>query len=466
MKGAKVSHHFSISRQRFLRWRNFRPTEGLFSLALSRGRTPATPTTALTISLAGLAAANILLSSLTYGYVLIAIGPGPQTDALFASIAVPRLVLAVIGGSLTHVLLPVLTVQPAEDIGKSGWSLFLLIGLLFVALEILLHLLAPLWVRAVVPGFSEETRLLTVELARIQLAAMVLTALCGVLATVHQAARRFVRVEVISLLSTSLSFAVLFWALSRYGVKAAAWTVLLRTGLQVLLLSPGLGRYCRPDWRSPVIAEVWRRFKPLLFGTTYYKLGPIADRFLSSMTPTGGLSLLYVGQQILTVANDIIYKAFTVPTLPLLTRHAHAQEWSRFRSVLHGRLLIVGIITGAGYLLFFAFGERLLGWVARYGRVSDADVHSLWLIVVALVGFLVAGSMGQIASAAFYAKGNTATPTMVGVIGFTLGIVSKVVGFFQFGLVGIAAGTTLYYLLNMIVLLILQKRELGHAATS
>jgi putative peptidoglycan lipid II flippase len=184
------------------------------------------------------------------------------------------------------------------------------------------------------------------------------------------------------------------------------------------------------------------------------------------MTPTGGLSLLYVGQQILTLANDIIYKSLTVPTLPLLTRHAQAHEWHRFRSVLRGRLLVVGILTGAGYLAFFGLGESLLTWVARYGRVSEGDVHSLWLIVMALVGFLIAGSMGQIASAAFYAKGNTATPTIVGVIGFTLGIAAKVFGFFQFGLVGIAAGTTLYYLLNLVVLLILQKRELGRATGS
>jgi putative peptidoglycan lipid II flippase len=421
---------------------------------------------ALTVSLGGLAVVNILLSSLMYMYVLIALGPGSQTDALFASVVVPRLILAIIGGSLTHVLVPVLAAQPSEDLRKNGWTLFLLVGLFFAALEILLHLLAPFWVRAVLPGFSEEIRLLTIELARVHLAAMVLTSLCSVLATFHQATKRFIRVELVSLLSTALSFAVLLWALSVYGVKAAAWAVVLRTSLQVLFLLPGLGRYCPPDWRSPAVAEVLRRFKPLLFGTTYYKLGPLVDRFLSSMTPAGGLSLLYVGQQIFTLANEIIYKAFTVPAVPLLASHAQAQEWHRFRSVLYTRLWIVGAVTAAGYLMFLWVGESLLSWVASYGHISEADIHSLWLIVVALIGFLIAGSMGQIASAGFYAKGNTATPTLVGVIGFTVGIAAKVVGFFHFGLIGIAAGTTLYYVVNLVVLLILQKWEIGHATDS
>jgi putative peptidoglycan lipid II flippase len=190
----------------------------------------------------------------------------------------------------------------------------------------------------------------------------------------------------------------------------------------------------------------------------------MADRFLSSMAPSGELSLLYIGQQILTVASDIIYKAFTVPVIPLLTQHARAQEWHTFRSVFLNRLVWVAGLTGIGYSLFFCYGESLISLIIPYGRISAADVHFLWLIMVTLAGFLIAGTMGQIASAAFYAKGNTTTPTIVGVTGFTIGIALKVIGFFQFGLLGIAAATTFYYILNLLALLVLQKRELSHAA--
>ena len=461
-----MSYPFSLSRQLSRGWRNFRPKAGSLARALRRSHARDRATTALTVWLAALAAANILLSSLTYGYVLFVVGPGPQTDALFASIAVPRLILAVIGGSLTQVLLPVLAVQTAEDAGRSGWNLFLLLGSGLIALEILLHVLAPFWVAAVVPGFSEESRSFTVVLSRIHLAGMVVSVLCGVLATVHQANKRFVRVELISLFAAGSSFLFLLWALEGHGVKAAAWAVLLRTGVQLLLLLPGAVRFCVPDWRNPVVVEIWCRFKPLLFGTAYYKLGPMIDRFLSSMSPAGGLSLFYFGQQAVSMVNDIIYKAFTIPTIPLLSRHAQAQDWPGFRSLLRRRLLIVGTVTGAGYLTFLVLGEWILSGIASHARLSDADVRIFWWIIVALVGFLIAGALGQITSAAFYAKGNTATPTKVGVFGFTLGILFKIVGFFQFGLVGIAAATTLYYILNFVVLLILQKRELVHAGAS
>ena len=150
--------------------------------------------------------------------------------------------------------------------------------------------------------------------------------------------------------------------------------------------------------------------------------------------------------------------------MPLLTRHAQAGEWHRFRAVLEGRLLWVGIVTGFGYFAFFWHGESLLAVVARFGRISGAEVQSMWLIMITLVGFLIAGAAGQLASAAFYAKGDTATPTLVGVVGFTIGVFLKVIGFLHFGLIGIAVGTTLYYILNLVVLLFLQQRELSRAS--
>lgn len=74
--------------------------------------------------------------------------------------------------------------------------------------------------------------------------------------------------------------------------------------------------------------------------------------------------------------------------------------------------------------------------------------------------------MGQILSTAFYAKGNTLTPTKVGVTGFSLGIVFKIIGFYSFGLIGIAVGTTLYYFLNAFLLYVLLERGLNDVMSS
>ena len=55
------------------------------------------------IQLGTLSAANIGVAFLFQWYVLTHLGPGIETDALFAGMTLPQLVLAVISGSLMHV---------------------------------------------------------------------------------------------------------------------------------------------------------------------------------------------------------------------------------------------------------------------------------------------------------------------------------------------------------------------------
>ncbi|MHB8171591.1 MAG: lipid II flippase MurJ [Thermincolia bacterium] len=412
------------------------------------------------LSLGILAGANIFVVFLYQWYVLTTIGPGMETDALFAGMALPQLVLVVISGSLMHVLVPLLAGEEEERFSQDAWGFFILVGGVFGAFAYLLYLLAPFWVPVLVPGFSNAGKALVVNLTRIQLIGMVFTALSGVLWAVYHARQRFLWAELTTLLGTIVGLVLLMWALPRYGIRAAAWISVVSGAIQTLLLLPGLGRYTRPEWGSASLVQAWRRIKPLLIGTVYYKTDPLVDRFLSSMAPAGGLTLLYLGQQIYGAVTQIINKAIAAPMVPLLASYAKADNWSVFRQVYRKRLWWVTGLTCGGYLLFLLVGKPTLKLLVGHGGVTEQNVLLLWWIMVALIGVFVGGAMGQILSAAFYAKGSTVTPTRIGAMGFTLGIVLKVTGFYLFGLIGIAIGTTLYYMLNVLVLYIFLEREL------
>lgn len=61
-----------------------------------------------TLQLGALSAANIGIAFLFQWYVITQLGPGLESDALFAGMTILQLGLAVISGSLMHVLLPIL----------------------------------------------------------------------------------------------------------------------------------------------------------------------------------------------------------------------------------------------------------------------------------------------------------------------------------------------------------------------
>lgn len=447
----------------------------------------------LTFRLAVLAAGNLLLNLLFQWYAVTGLGVGAETDALFAGMALPQLLLAVVSGSLTPVLVPLMTAGGGEDgetFRRNARNFFAGVTLFFTAVAVVLFLSADLWIPLLVPGFTAEGQSLTVSLARIQLPGMIFTGSLAVVWAAYHAKQKFVWVELSALLANLLSLLALVWLLPRYGVFAAAWLLTLRTLLQVVCLLPGLGRWRRRrgevredgsdednsderamkirhsygrtsgDWWRDFV-ETWRtawaRLLPLLGGSVFYKTDPLIDRFLTSMSPSGGLSLLYLAQQLYGAAALIINKAVVVPTLPMLARAAGDGDWTAYRRIYRERLLTTTAVTLVAFLVLLAGGELLLRFAIGYANITNQNVRDLWLVMLALSGYFVGGAAGQITSIAFYAKGETRAPTRIGVQAFLLYLPFKALSFIYFGLFGLALSISAYYLFS----LAWQVRRLG-----
>ncbi|MCD6294649.1 MAG: polysaccharide biosynthesis C-terminal domain-containing protein [Deltaproteobacteria bacterium] len=370
---------------------------------------------------------------------------------------VPQLLLTVITGSITQVLVPLLTIENKGDFQKEAWNFFQGIGFIFFVLALLLFGTATLWTPWIVPGFDFETRLLTITLVRVQLIGMVFMALNGVAWSVYHSRQKFLWAEMSAVLGTLGGFFLLLWGLPRFGIIMAAWAMVLKSALQMVLLLPELGvppfrKWATPDWKSETAGKAWRKLYPLLLGSTFYKTGDLVDRFLASMTSAGQLSLLYFASQIYMAGNLILSKALAAPMVPLLAKRASAREWILFRRIVNNRLLWILGITFAVFMCIVFSGGPLLTLLFGHGRFTIGEVLTLHWILIALVGVWIGGALGQILSSGFYAKGNTRTPTKIGIFGFTIGLGLKVVGFWYWGILGIAVGTSLYYVLNAFLL--------------
>lgn len=412
------------------------------------------------VQLGMLAAANIGIAFLFQWYIVTRLGAGMETDALFAGMTLPQLVLAVISGSLMHVLVPLLAGEKEDHLHHDAWGFLVLVGGLFGLLAAILYMAAPWWVPITVPGFSDEGQTLTIELTRIQLIGMVFAAVNGVQWAAYHARQQFMWAESIPILSGVLSLLLLVWLLPAYGVAAAAWISTLRMGLQTLLLAPGMGKPVWPDLSSSAISAAWKRIKPLLLGTAYYKTDPLIDRFLLSMAGSGSLSLYYLAQQIYGAAAQVLNKAIAAPLVPLLSKLHKAGDRNGFQRIYHRKLLQAGAISLAGLTVFGLFGENLLGFLIGHGNITATNVNELWWIMIWLIGMCVGGIMGQISSTSFYALGNTVTPTRVSVSTYTVYIPCKVAAFYLWGVMGLAIATSIYYMTNLsLQIYLLGKRQ-------
>ncbi|MHB1245465.1 MAG: murein biosynthesis integral membrane protein MurJ [Sulfuriferula sp.] len=413
----------------------------------------------LTFKLGALSAANIGMIFLFQWYVLIQLGPGVQTDALFAGMTIPQLVLAVISGSLMHVLVPLLAGESEDQLRQDAWGFFSLIGGLFGLLTVLLYATAPWWAPLTVPGFDKAGQILTVELTRIQLIGMVFAAVNGVQWATYHARQQFLWAEFTPILASAFALLLLIWALPRYGVIAAAWIGTLRLGVQTLLLTPGMGMPVRPDLKSAGIQQAWRRIKPLLLGTAYYKTDPMIDRFLLSTASSGSLSLYYLAQQIYGAASQVLNKAITVPLVPVLSMLHKTGNKAGLRRVYYRKLLQVGAISLVGLLILGLLGQEMLTFLVGHGNVSASNVVELWWIMIWLSGMFIGGGMGQICSSSFYACGDTTTPTRMSMLTYTAYIPGKVIAFYFWGVVGLAIATSIYYMANLSLQIYLLEKK-------
>ena len=419
----------------------------------------------LSLILAGLAICNAMLAVLMPWYVVTRLGIGVETDAFFASGALPQLIFLVASFSLTQVLVPLLATEDQQTFQRDAWGFFLSVTGLFALLGTVLFVFAGLWVPLLVPGFSDQAKQLTISLSRIQLLGMVGNASVTVLWSVYYARQKFIWAELSPVFANILSLLFLFWSLPQYGIAAAAWATVLNLGLKLVFLTPILGRWQAPQWDSYAMREAWRRVKPFLLGQTYSKSDPLVDRFLTSMSVAGNLSLLYIGQQIYSAIILVITKAISAPIVPRLALAAKSGNWVNFRRTYRQRLLwMVGLAVAAFVILLF-FGEPLLHLLIGHGGITAQNVRMLWWIMLALTGLLLGGTAGQVTSVAFYAMGDTKTPTMLFVWTFTVYVPIKVLVFLHYGLLGLAVATSAHLIVNFLLQLVVLERNTAQIRT-
>src|SRR4030095_1549315 len=407
-----------------------------------------------TLTLGFLATLNVFLGFFYQWYVLLAVGPSLQTDALFASATMSQFVLMVLSGSLTSVLLPLLSSENEETFQQNTWSLLQILGIIFGALAFLLGLSANIWVPLSVPGFNKETLALTISLTKIQLAGVAFTGMSAVASSAHQARSKFLFPEITNLLVGLAGLGLLILLLPLYGVVAAAWVAIFRLSLTFfILLVPDFKHYQSPNWQSPLIKEALKRLKPLLVGAIFYKSVVFADRFLASLAPMGSLSLLTFAQQIYGAMELIIGKAVVTPMVPLLIKNLKNKNWNGFTQTYKKRIFGISGITTISFLSLLITGLPIISRLVGFGSFQQNNVRLLWLILIVLSGQLLFSPILNVLMTVFYSLGNTTTPAWIRSIATMIGIIVRALGFFLGGLLGLGFGMSCFYIIMLMLII-------------
>jgi peptidoglycan biosynthesis protein MviN/MurJ (putative lipid II flippase) len=403
---------------------------------------------------------NLVLQFLFQWYLIVYFGAGTQSDIFFGSTALPQFILLVLSGSLTMVLIPMISKFKGADFLKESWNYFQGIGLLFVVIAVMLCATAQWWVQWTLPGFEGENYELAVSLTRIQLLSMVFSAMLSVLWAVHSARENFYLIETTSIFANLVAFILFYFALEYLGIYAAAWVTVIKSFLQMLLLMRILGPYQRFNRNAGSFKVTWKKLRPLVVGNLYYKTDLLADKDLTSRGVSGELTLLNLAQQLYAAGNSILTKVFVNTMVPPLAKAYHDGNETKFNYIFRKRLVTCSFIALLVFILVLLLGKWALAIVFTFKNFGGDDVERLWWLLVLLSGFFAGGLLGAVTSSAFYSKGDTVTPTKIGAVIFTVYMPIKIFCYYSYGIKGLAISVTVYYLVSVLIQLYFLKRHL------
>lgn len=416
----------------------------------------------LNLSLGALASLQLLASFAYQLAVLALVGAGPSTDAWVAAQAVPAVLFALLVGVIQG------TWQgrfAATGPARGEWLRLQRtasgqVWLLCIPAFIVLATTSKWWVDIAFVGLNADQVELATRLSLPLLAATIMNSQSALATAALRGRDRFIACEVITLVVATASIAAVIVLIPIHGIVSAAWVTLARAAVLAITLFCISGR----PWPSVKMAigdsVSWRAATPLLSGGFIYKSGPLVDRIFSSMAPVGGMTVFNLAQMGVSAIGVVLERAMTTPLTPRIARLANESQWELVASAVRTNLL-------RGLLAPLAAATCVLAlspwWVTIAQVLLNLDLQQAresWKICLVFALLLYPLSVGATVVSTFYAIGDTKTIARVGVAGFLLSLLVKYFSFKAGGLVGLAAGICIYYLVNFLAMALLLRAKL------
>lgn len=392
--------------------------------------------------------------------VLRIIGAGPMTDAFIAAQTIPLIVASIIGTALQNIWQPRMAVADGDWPTEVGRAITMTLAVVLPVVAILLGL-TPLVMRWLFLGFTPEQVNLTVNLTRINLIGMTFNIILLIVAAGGRARARFLLVELVPAAVTLLALAAIVILLPHTGIEGAAWILAIRAMASFTLLWMALDAPMPCDPRDASLGATSRAAFALMGGSSFYKLGPLVDRFWGSQAPAGQMTLFNLAQTGVGALASLLERALALPIVPGLARALRAKDYTEVRRIYRNALMLVWTVVAVVVICGAIVMGVIYASVAALLGINTEQVYFLIYSCFALTGFLGVAAGGIIINSVFYAMGDVRTPISVGTAGFFLGLIIKSAAFISTGLLGMALGTSIYYVVTMIVMVSILERRLS-----
>ncbi|HRI57691.1 MAG TPA: murein biosynthesis integral membrane protein MurJ [Anaerolineae bacterium] len=396
-------------------------------------------------------------------------GASGLVSAFQAASTIPTMIFdLLVGGMLSAALVPVFSdyarAERRREFGQVVGAVLSVIGLAVAGLVVVIMLLAEPLAHLVAGGLPDELVAVTASLLRIMTPAIWFLAISGVVTGALFALKRF---TFPAFAAAVYNLGIIVAALllqERMGIFSLAVGVLLGSVMQLLLQAPDLLRarvVLRAGLRHPALRRIWLLYLPIPFGLLGSQVQVIIDRRLASGTGEQSLAWMRDATTLFQLPHGLVAVAISLAALPSLAQYFAARNEKDFRATLGRGLRTVLLLITPATVGLLVLGTPIVQLIFQRGAFQPEDTAAVTAALNLYLIGLIPASLDWLLNYTFYARNDTLTPAIVGVVSVGIYLVFALLLVKPFGYLGLVFADSMKHTGHFLLMWLLLRRRLG-----
>lgn len=429
---------------------------------------------AVFVSAASLAGRALgLLKTMVIAWVF---GVTNLVDAFFVAYMLPTILPMIAKSMISTAFIPRFMRSLRSSSDPTSWqganTLFTAALALFAIATVALATFPELFVRIVAPGLAPDTLATAVSLTRVMAIATIFLGVNAILSAIAYARHRFVYASLEAAVTNSFVIIGTILFAPHYGIVALGWSVVVGFMAQAILLiaanrdllfaaiRPALA-FAHDDFRAPL-----RHIFPLTIGAIGAVATGLVDQIFASFLDAGSIAILGYATMLALLPMEIVGQPIRTTYYPLLSRHHADGNYGAMRDahVKGLRVYIFVMLPAIGILVMY--GESAVAVLLERGSF-DAQMtqKTAWVVVAFSLG-LLSRAVAWFNFGVFHALVQPWVPVTLGLIEVVINIVLTWMLVGPLGVFGIALATSAALTVTAVVTTGLLMKRLDYPLVS
>ncbi len=408
-------------------------------------------------------------------------GASPEVSAFVVAAQVPTIIYdLLIGGLLSAALVPVFSDYASPEKRQELWHIFsIVVSLAVVILSlvvILLELFAPQVAWLLGGGFDAQLQAVTTKMIRIILPAVLFFGLSGMVTGLLYTLKRFTYPAFGAAIYNAGIITCALLLADKVSIYSLALGILLGAMLQLAIQLPDLRdvRFAFSlDLSHPALRRIVGLYLPVVLGLVISQIGIAIDRNLASRTGGESIAWMQYATRLIQLPIGLVSAAISLAILPTLSQYGSTEPSeqdpvsnlqrpiSNFQHTLALalKMVLVAIIPAA--IGLFVLAAPIVALLYQHGNFDTYDTVQTTLALRYYLLGLTFAAIDLPLVFAFYARKDTLTPALVGVLGVVVYLILALSLIRPLGMIGLILANSAQLTIHALTMLALLQRRMG-----